>query len=41
MGWIEARGKRKAGVRGLNESGGMGWDGRRLFILANSPFSAI
>ncbi len=31
------------GQAGVREGGmeGVGWDGRRLFISANSPFSAI
>ena len=34
VGWIKDRGKGQ-------ERKVLGWDGRRLFILANSPFSAV
>ena len=35
--WVEGD-RRQAGVRGV-EMEVVGWDGRGLFILANSPFS--
>ena len=39
MGWGGYKARGQASVReGGNGKGGMGWDGRGFFILANSPF---